>query len=82
MPLPNSSTFDSLINKATTLIEELANDVPFRNCKVATDEKKQHFRTDEEEPVPLNFSRKPRVQRLNSLFASIIPKRLIQFKAS
>jgi len=51
--LSNSSTFDSLINKATALLNEIQAGKPnVLQYRKLADEKKHTYGTDEEEPVP------------------------------
>lgn len=51
--VPNANLFASLLNKAMALLNEIQSDSPniLQYQKVA-DEKKQHFGTDDKEPVP------------------------------
>jgi len=52
--VPNSNLFASLIHKAMTLLDDLQADRPkILQYQKLADEKKQRFRTDEDEPVPL-----------------------------
>ena len=53
IPLPNTSTFTSLLTKAKSLLSEIQADEPkiIQYTKLA-DEKKHLFRTDDKEPVP------------------------------
>lgn len=47
IPLPNISTYNSLVNKAEVLIEEISSNELLSRRKVTT------FRTDEDVPAPL-----------------------------
>jgi hypothetical protein len=60
VPIPNASTFTSLVTKSLALLREIQVEEPrMLQYQKLTDEKKQHFRTDEEEPVPQKpFSKK------------------------
>lgn len=53
-PIPDKEHMSSLLNKSFTLLNEIQASTPKTlQYQKLTDEKKQHFRTDEEEPVPL-----------------------------
>jgi hypothetical protein len=54
--IPNKNTFQSLLRKAWTLLDEIKADAPkIVQYRKLADEKKQHPRTDEDVPEPRNL---------------------------
>jgi hypothetical protein len=77
--LPNESVFFSLLNKTTTLLDEIQADTPKTlQYKKLTDKKKHPIRTDEDVPEPVLFSiisyRFLHLRFLNSLAHSILAR--------
>jgi hypothetical protein len=59
IPIPNPHILYSLLAKAKALLTEIQSDEPkMLQYQKLVDEKKQHFKTDEDEPVPANLKDK------------------------